>query len=340
MMLDSLYWREPLWLWLILLPVALLLLGQYRQQQFWLRLADPELLPWIQSKSENSSYNLPKVLLIVSWLLFSVALSGPRTPLYIPPDVRPEKETAIIIVDFSSSMQAIDAAINNKTTSRIIAAKYLLQHWSKEMPETLQVGIIIFAGHAHWLLKPTDDFHLIKHHLNQFDQLIPPTLGNELAGALRLAEAELHNSQQTTHLVLLTDGDFDETHREKAELTFIGLREKHNNLHLNIIGIGGIESARIPTNRNKPLMVDNRPATTRLESQWLHLIARNTKSQYLKIDTASKQSFTTLLQLKQPRILPENLTDVLWHELFSIPLSIGIILLLAALQLQKSGLKK
>ena len=335
MLLDSLYWREPLWLWLLMIPTVLVLLGRYQQKRFWSRLADKELIPWLQVETNTNSSRFSQALLLSSWLMLVIALSGPRTPEYIPPEVRPKKETVIAIVDLSSSMQAVDVALDSKYMTRILAAKKLLKNWSSELPNRLRTGIIIFAGHAHWLLKPTDDIGLIKHHLNQLDHLVPPTLGNELSGAISLAKEKLSASQEATHLILLTDGDIDEIHRQKAELALFKLLEKHNNVHLNIIGIGGVESARIPTSRNKPLLIDNRPATTRLESQWLTQIASDTKSRYIDIKTASHQSLEKLLQLPSPRILPENFSMVLWQEWFGIPLSIGTLILLIALQFPK-----
>jgi len=333
---ESIYWREPLWLWLMLLPLVLVFIGKFFQKRFWLQIADAELLPWLQTTSTNSASRFPQLLFVISWLLFMLALSGPRTPDYIPPEALPQQEKAVIIVDYSSSMQTMDATAGGKNTSRIKAAQQLLQHWSKELPDRLQVGIIIFAGHAFWILKPTADFHLLEHHINQLDQFMPPTLGNELSGAFKLAEQELSNKQQAKHLLLITDGDIDTTHRNKAAFSLSELIEK-TDVNLKVIGFGGIEASRIPDGLKRPLIIDNRPATSRLESQWLKQLASNANSQYLKSDAAFKDSLKKLLNLQASRIQPENFSDVIWHEWFALPLLLGIILFLVALQFTKTG---
>lgn len=337
MMLNALYWREPFWLLLILLPIMLVVLIHYRQRHLWASIADSNLLPWLKAESPYNVSILTRSMLLLAWLLFCVALAGPRTPRYIPPSLQVQQEQVVAVIDFSESMKAKDAGLVQSNQSRIQAARQLLEHWLSQLPAATHFGLVVYAGHAHLLLKPTDDHALVKHYLENLDQIKPPTLGNELAGALALAAKTFQASKGKQHLLLMTDGDLDTVARQSAEVMIKKLRQEHN-LRLQVIGIGGTEAVRVPATSSKPLIIDGKAVISRLESAWLKQLAGN--DYFIKAKAAYQQTANELLALTPPRINQEAQAKVLWDEWFSVPLLTAIFMLLLALNRREGVVKK
>ncbi len=337
---DTLYWREPLWLSLLALPLLIVPLYRLRQKARWAKLADRDLLPWLESISTPTSRMPVRLMLLLAWGLFILALSGPRTPRYIPPEVSPAKEKIIFIADLSASMNARDARTNLTSTARSLATQQLATNWSKALTKQVQTGIVIFAGNAHWLLKPSNDADLVLHYFDQLSQIIPPTLGNELTGAIRLAGEDIISSHQRGHIVILSDGDIDTDHRVDAEKTVAEIRQRYSEIDFTIVGIGGSEEIKVLDWIDQPLLINQRATTTRLDSKWLKRLASIANGQYLPLENAANLSLTDAINLRTPTIHPEDRTKVLWREWFSVPLILGILLLLAALELAKGGSKR
>ena len=101
MIIDTLYWREPLCLFTLFLPGLIILFTYYYQKKQWQQMADPDLLPWVQAKSQSSRQTISQVLLAIAWLFFSIALAGPRTPQWIPPALQNDDVSVMAVIDFS-----------------------------------------------------------------------------------------------------------------------------------------------------------------------------------------------------------------------------------------------
>src|SRR3569623_869891 len=84
--LQSLHWREPLWLGLAAVPR---LFGMWRRQRRarLLRYAGAALLPWAVAPSVAKQENPLRTLAhALAWLLLALAAAGPRLPLGILDD--------------------------------------------------------------------------------------------------------------------------------------------------------------------------------------------------------------------------------------------------------------
>lgn len=327
MSLGSLYWREPLWLLSVFLPLFIILFTYYRQKKIWQQLADADLLPWVQATGQPSRQLSSRVLLAFAWVLFSIALAGPRTPQWIPPELQAKDANVIAIIDFSSSMKARDDKI-----SRIAQAQTLLGQWLKNAPDNLRLGLIIYAGHSHTLLKPTTDQALFQHYLGQLQQFRPPTLGNNLAAALQTAAELLKGAKGDRYILLLSDGDLGE-HAGDAAKTIAAKITAEGSIKLQVIGLGQSEAVRVPENAIEFLTVDGKNIVSRRQTLWLQNFAEQAAGVYQGAEFVEQLNLTQVLDLPKPRIDPQYQNQILWDEWFFIALLGGIFLCLLALQL-------
>jgi hypothetical protein len=325
---DQLYWREPVWLGAALLPLLAFGLPRIRRQRQWVRLVDLALRPWVEVPASGRPGWARPVLLLVAWLLLCIALAGPRTPRWLPPEVKPGV-AVVAVVDLSLSMAARD-----ERPDRRARAQTLLADWAAGMPEALQFGLVVYAGHAHRLLLPTADHDLVRHFADELAGIELPTLGNALDDGLRLAAAMFDETAGRTverHVLLLSDGDLDETAQQAAEGTVSDLLLPAA-IRLHVIGIGGGEAVGVPRDATGPLVIDGQRVTSRRDGRWLAQLATLGQGGYLANEHLDGRPLREVLGLSAPRIDPDDQQQVLWDEWFGIPLAVGMLLCLITLE--------
>lgn len=328
---TALYWREPLWMLLVLLPLLLAALRQHRLQRTRRTLADEALLPWLQPNRENAAPLGLQLLSFSAWCLIAAALSGPRTAVYVPPELRTPAAKLILIKDLSGSMKATDLRIGGSTLRRRDAALGTLQQWNSQAADNLEIGLMVFAGQAHWLLKPSGDTELRAHFLDQLETLQAPTLGNNLAQALERAVLEALQPIDTGRLLVFTDGDIEAEQRQRASTSLTQLLDQSTSLRVTLVGVGSNEMSHISDGN-----------MTQLKSLWLKQLAEHPRVDYLTLEQASTMKLSELLRLPSPRIDPAAHDQVLWSEWFAIPLVAALLLLILVLALsqQRSALQR
>ena len=337
MILDMLYWREPLWLLSFLLPWFIIAITYFYQKKIWLQIADPQLLAWLSTHSNSSHQKIRQILLTIAWLLFSIALAGPRTPQWIPPSLQADDVSIMIIVDFSTSMQAMDGHIKRANMDRISQARKLLEHWLDElnpslMPARMRMGLSIYAAHSHTLLIPSNDKALLKHYIAQLQQFRPPTLGNNLAAALKNAQQLLKPFKGEQHIILLSDGDLGTKSAKSAQTMMLQIQSDER-LNLTIIGLGKDEAVSIPAKSNQTSDLDRKTIISRRHISWLKQLAQQSNGKYYNAESLKSLKLEQILNLPVAQIDPRSNHQILWDEWFYIPLLAGIILTLLALQI-------
>ena len=325
MMPMLLYWREPAWLWVTLLPLLPTLWMYMRRRSAWARIVDPSLRPWVEAPAQKGRQTLSRVALAVAWLLLCVALAGPRTPRWVPPAVQ-QDSAVIAVVDLSWSMAARDARPDRRRF-----AQALLADWTAQMPASLRLGIVVYAGHAHRLLPPTTDQELVRHFVHELDGINLPTLGNALADALRLAGESLAETETRggRHLLLISDGDLGPDAQHAAE-TAVRDWLPPARINLQVVGVGGPEAVGVPRSATEPLVIDGERVVSRRDAQWLRLFAGHVDGGYHAAEAIAGQSLVQVLGLRDPRIDPGDNDRVLWDEWFGFPLLAGIVVFLLA----------
>lgn len=324
MNMELLYWREPLWFVLLLLPAVLLVGQSVRRARMLKTIADPALSPWLQSDTHPIRDWSAQALFGLTWFCLVVALAGPRTPGALPDDLQTSGYSAVVIVDLSASMRAEDSALAIKKVSRITAARTLLQQWLQEWPHYGRIGLIVFAGHPHWVIQPTYDHHLLTEFVDQLDRFVPPTLGNDLAGAIELAQQALSGVAEP-RLLILTDGDMDNAQRQRAESQLAS-----TTVELTIIGFGEIDASPIP--RDPALMTTDRgPILTRLNPSDLESLRAAGNGVYLNASALYDRPVSDWMALPQPRVPKDAYSRIVWREWFAVPLSLAVVAFMLAL---------
>jgi len=326
-MLSQIYWREPLYLWAMLIPAVLWLLAYLQRRRQWSHIADPSLRPWVEAPPSAVRQGAMRFAMVLAWLLLCVALAGPRTPRWIPPAAQ-DRATAVLVIDMSASMAARDVR-----QDRLRYAQAMLTGWLASMPESLRLGIVVYAGHAHRLLRPTADRGLVRHFIGQLDSIVLPTLGNALGDALRLAGrtlTEAGGEPRRRHLLLITDGDLGATAQHAAELAAAEVQASVG-ARLHVVGVGGPEAVGVPQAGTRPLTVGGERIVSRREAAWLQQFAQGVGGTYRAAQAVRQRPLSEVLDLPPPRIDPADDHLVLWNEWFFVPLLAAVALLMLAL---------
>ncbi|AIH57849.1 hypothetical protein IU12_05400, partial [Mycobacterium tuberculosis] len=94
--------------------VALYILMQLARQRRMLRFANMELLESVAPKRPSRWRHVPAILLVLSLLLFTIAMAGPTHDVRIPRN----RAVVMLVIDVSQSMRATDVE-----PSRMVAAQ-------------------------------------------------------------------------------------------------------------------------------------------------------------------------------------------------------------------------
>jgi Ca-activated chloride channel family protein len=140
------------WWFLMLLAVAAVIVAyvvtQRMRRKRTIRFANLELLEKIAPKSQGWIRHLPAALIILSLLLFTVALAGPTAEQKVPRN----RATVMLVIDVSLSMESTDVA-----PTRLAAAQVAAKSFAEGMTPGVNLGLISFAGTATVLVAPTTE---------------------------------------------------------------------------------------------------------------------------------------------------------------------------------------
>jgi Ca-activated chloride channel family protein len=135
-----------LFLLVVLALVALYVIVQVTRQKRMLRFANMELLESVAPKRPARWRHLSAVLLVLSLVLFTVAMAGPTNDVRIPRN----RAVVMLVIDVSQSMRATDVA-----PSRLAAAQEAAKQFADQLTPGINLGLIAYAGTATVLVSPT-----------------------------------------------------------------------------------------------------------------------------------------------------------------------------------------
>jgi len=140
-------WPEMLW-GLIALPLLVLLYVwlQRRRKKTTLRYANLGLVREALGKSVAWRRHLPPALLFVAIAALLLAAARPAAVITLPS----QQETIILAIDVSGSMRAADVL-----PDRITAAKEAAKAFVAELPRSVRIAVVQFAGTAAVVQAPT-----------------------------------------------------------------------------------------------------------------------------------------------------------------------------------------
>lgn len=177
-------WSELLWL-LLIVPV---LVGAYvhmlrRRKRAALRYASLMLVREAMAPSHWLRRHLPPLLLVLGIACALLGAARPSVVVTLPN----EQQTVVLAIDVSRSMRAMDIQ-----PSRIAAAQSAVKAFVKDLPPTVRVGLVTFAGTAAVVQTPTHNREDLAAAVDRFQLQRQTAIGSGLLAALSvlLPEAE------------------------------------------------------------------------------------------------------------------------------------------------------
>jgi Ca-activated chloride channel family protein len=141
-------WPEALWATALLAPllVALYFWLLHRRKKSTVRFASVALVKQALGKGPGWRRHVPPLLLGLALLVLMFSVSRPLAVIKLPS----QQETIILAMDVSGSMRATDIK-----PSRIVAAQEAAKNFVNELPNSVRVGVVSFAGTAAVVQAPT-----------------------------------------------------------------------------------------------------------------------------------------------------------------------------------------
>ena len=332
--LQDIHWREPLWLLLSFQPIIIFLLKKLVEKNNISLYVENKLQPWVVfpgrytlSKhifSKNSAY-------LLAWLLFSIALAGPRTPLSQVDKEQFYGANIMMVVDLSRSMKAMDIKPNRLRRAKTEIYEFL------EKAKDHRIGITVFSARPHLFVPLTSDHAVLQTYIESLDKLSFPTLGSNPVDAILFAQNELKNIKGNSAIVLLTDGDFSEITNQQIE------KLKKENIPLYILGIGTPEGEAIPLDNGTWLKNKKQYIVSKMNIENLEYLATQLKGKYSAIYDDNSDWYILYNQgivRHNTAVKIDSEQQILWDEHFSCFLISSIFLFLFSLSTYRLNFAK
>lgn len=194
---------ERLWLLLgVLALAAVYVVVQRRRKTYALRFASSDLFRGLATDSPGVRRHVPAALFLVATTVLVGAFAQPATQVRVPR----ERATVIVAIDVSLSMMAEDVDPN-----RLEAAQAAAHRFVDELPPTLNVGLVSFAGSAAVQVPPTLDRTPVHTAIDNLELAESTAIGEAIFTSLKaldtLPTSEADNDPPPARIVLLSDGE-------------------------------------------------------------------------------------------------------------------------------------
>ncbi|BAO44132.1 vWA domain-containing protein [Thiolapillus brandeum] len=314
---SGFHFDQPLWLWaLLVIPLVWLWLRYsktIRRRGKETLYADEQLLPWLLGEAGGQARPYRGILTVwsLTWLLMVMAMAGPRWDYERISAFRPAAELAVLL-DISASMN-----IRDVRPSRLARARQEVQDLLRLNPG-IRIGLVAFATVAHVISPVTEDMETLKRTLPSLSTDLVALPGSRLGNALDKAALLLHEdgNKMARHILLITDGDFDEPKLlEKVD------ELRGRNIHLHILGVGTDGGGLVP---DRYLPPGTRTPVSRLNEEELKTLAQHGDGLYQLADYQqddTRKLLDNILADAEQQQFKEMPTRV-WNErfyLFLIP---------------------
>ncbi len=313
--LNNLHFIRAGWFYAFI-PLFLFLLLSYKKtsnNKNWLGVIDPQLLPFVLSKTAGKQRRYPLLLIFIASSLCITALAG---PVYkkLPQPVYREQSSLVILLDLSQSMNATDIK-----PSRLARAKLELLDLLKAR-KTGQTALIVYAADAFVVTPLTDDNATIANLVPALETDMMPAQGSNLAKALAKTVSLFTQSGVIKGDILVMTDDIHQRDEDAIKkVTSQGYR-------LSIFGIGTTDGGPIPldTEAGGGFLQDSHGAIVipKLEPQKLQRFALSGNGLYTSLqpgdDDVNKLSAlfqsSEITQQTDKDTGDKNLNADLWQE--------------------------
>src|SRR6187200_3505174 len=165
-----------LFLFVVLGLVGLYIVVQLARRKRMLRFANTELLESVAPKRPSRWRHLATILLVLSHVLFTIAMAGPTRDVRIPRN----RAVVMLVIDVSQSMRATDVA-----PSRLVATQEAAKQFVDQMTPGINLGLISYAGEATVLVSPTTNRDATKNAIDKLQVADRTATGEAIFTALQ-----------------------------------------------------------------------------------------------------------------------------------------------------------
>ncbi len=169
-------WPQFLWL---LLAIPLLVLAYFwllgRKKKMALRYASLSIVREAMGKGQGLRRHIPPLLFLLSLTAMLMAASRPFAVVTLPS----ERQTIMLAMDVSGSMRATDVEPN-----RLVASQNAAKAFLADLPRSVRVGIVAFAGTASVVQAPTLSREDLVAAIDKFQLQRATAIGNAIIVSL------------------------------------------------------------------------------------------------------------------------------------------------------------
>jgi len=248
-MIEALHFLRPDWFYAFIPLGVLLYLIRHNQSSHssWQRICDPQLIPHILHRTNNTTRRLPLFLALLAASITIVSLAGPVWKK-LPTPVFTDTSALVIALDLSQSMNS-----NDLRPSRIARAKLKTQDLLAAR-KTGQTALIVFAARAYTVTPLTEDANTILNLLPTLETSLMPVQGSAADAALELAAQLFAQTGIEQGDVLLITDDASNIDIQTATQ----LREQGH--RISVFATGTIDGAPIPLDSGSGYLTDQNGA--------------------------------------------------------------------------------
>ena len=181
--------------------VAAWVVAERRRMRYAVRFTNLDVLATVVSGRSRLRL-VPPALFALSLALLLVALARPHVERLIAK----ERATVILVVDTSRSMQARDVE-----PTRLGAAQEAIGTFLDDVPDNLNVGLVVFAGEAQVATPPTQDHELVRTAMEQIDSFLifgGTAIGDALETAVELGKRSTQEPVEEGRIALSDGPEF------------------------------------------------------------------------------------------------------------------------------------
>ncbi|HEY0857031.1 MAG TPA: VWA domain-containing protein [Albitalea sp.] len=169
-------WPDLLWLLLAVPALVLMYLWLlHRRKKNTVRYASLALVKQAAGKGPGWRRHVPPALMLLAIATLLIATARPTAIVTLPS----QQETIVLAMDVSGSMRATDVQPN-----RLVAAQEAAKAFVKELPRSVRVGVVSFAGTAAVVQPPTQNHEDIFASIDRFQLQRATAIGSGIVLSL------------------------------------------------------------------------------------------------------------------------------------------------------------
>lgn len=327
-MSGGFHFSEPLWLWVLLLPLLLWMIPRMRHSESdasrLSAYADVHLLPHLLlgERERRPSQRRRFLWWALLWVLAVLAMAGPRWDFTDVAVARPGINL-VILLDLSRSMDVMD-----ERPSRLARARQEIEDLL-DRDTGAKVGLVAFASVAHVVAPITEDTDTLRHLLPSLSTDLVRFPGSRLSQGFARAQRLLEGQPkgEPGAFLVISDGDFPEENllAQAEALRDLGIR-------IHVLGIGTEAGGPVPV----PAVAGrgfNAPGTvvSKLEEEKLQAIAAAGGGLYRRADFREADTaaiWDRVLADAEPAAAESEIARRVWNERYPWVVALAMIVLL------------